>query len=473
MGVLYQILGTFMISTMGVNMGVVFAWPAFTITLFQSQNTTLSRPMTDTEISLLGSLSSIGALISTPTAGYMLEKLGRKYCSVMNSLGLLLVWVILACTKNVETVLAAVFLSGIASSVFLVATVYISEICQDSIRGSMTACNMISYGLGMLLSYLLGGILEYHVMLYVGVTMGALGTCLLFVLKETPIHLMSKGKEKEAAESLAFYRMWKLDSKELLEEINNMKRALNPDLSDDTPEEEKLQPEMKSAEKLSLWQFIKKSKSSRRAFFVSLVVMTAAIFQGLIVVQMYAEPLFVEAVPTASPSLCSVMLAVATVVAGIVAAYLTDRLGRRPLMIYASLGSGISCVLLGTQMQFHWGPSWVAAVFMYLFAIMYTCGAGTVPFVLLAELFLPEVKSLFSMVLVEYVWLCNFVILFIFNPLLKAVGWGPVFYIFAIICFLSSSFCVFFLPETKGLDVEAIQVLFTSKRKSRSVRSVC
>lgn len=468
MGLLYQFLGTLVISTMGINMGVIFAWPAFTITLFQTPNTTLDRPMTDTEISLFGSLSSIGALISTPSAGYMLELLGRRNCSVMNSLGLVLVWVLLVSTRNVVAVLVSVFLSGIASSVFLVGSVYISEICQESIRGGMTACNMISYGLGMLLSYLLGGFLSYDVMLYVGMSMSIAGTCCLFILKETPMHLLNKGKEKEAAQSLAFYRMWKLNSKELQDEMSNMKRALNPDLGDETPEEEKLQGDIKPAapEKLSLWKFIKKSKSTQRAFLVNMVVMTAAIFQGLVVVQIYAEPIFTEAVPTASPTLCSVMLAVTTVLAGMIAAYATDSLGRRPLMIYASLGSGISCVVLGTLMQFHWGPNWLTATFIYTFAVMYTCGAGTVPFVLMAETFLPEVKSFFSMVLVEYVWLCNFVILFIFNPLLKALGWGPVFYVFAVICFLSSSFCVFFLPETKGLTVEEIQSRFTSKRKA-------
>ena len=61
-------------------------------------------------------------------------------------------------------------------------------------------------------------------------------------------------------------------------------------------------------------------------------------------------------------------------------------------MLYASLGAGLSCVVLGTQMQLHWGPNWVTAMFIYVFAVMYTCGAGTVPFVLLAEVFLPEVS---------------------------------------------------------------------------------
>ncbi|XP_026728052.1 sugar transporter ERD6-like 5 isoform X2 [Trichoplusia ni] len=454
---------------MGVNMGIVFTWPAFTINLFQSQNTTLNRPMTDLEISFFSGMSSIGALVATPTAGFLLDKLGRKNCSIFNSTGLALVWVILTFSRQVEWVLVAVLLSGISSSIFLVASVYISEICQDSIRGTMTATNMVAYGLGMLVSYLLGGTLDYASTIYVGLGVSVAGVLALLLLKESPIHLMSKGFEKEAMQSIAYYRRLDIDSKEILDEISNMKRALNPDLDGDTsPEEEKLKPDVKPAEKLSFWQFVRKSRSSRRAFVINLVVMLAAIFQGLIVIQMYAEPLFMEALPSASPSFCSVMLAVAMAVAGIVAAFLTDIAGRRPLMIYASLGTGISCMVLGTQLQFHWGPTWITAVFMYVYPVMYTCGAGTVPFVLIAELFLPEVKSIFSMVLIESIWVCNFVILFIFNPLLKTVGWGPVFYIFATLSFLSALYSFIFLPETKGLTVEAIQGLFAKKRKPRN-----
>lgn len=73
---------------MGINMGLIFTWPASTIRLFASENTTLNRPMTETEISLLGSLSSIGALISTMSAGFLLDKLGRKKCALVTAVSL-------------------------------------------------------------------------------------------------------------------------------------------------------------------------------------------------------------------------------------------------------------------------------------------------------------------------------------------------------------------------------------------------
>lgn len=62
-----------------------------------------------------------------------------------------------------------------------------------------------------------------------------------------------------------------------------------------------------------------------------MVLKVASVFQGLLVVQMYAEPLFAEAVPSdfISPNMCSVLMGVVTLVAGSIAAYLTDVVGRR------------------------------------------------------------------------------------------------------------------------------------------------
>ncbi|XP_075985325.1 uncharacterized protein LOC142982616 [Anticarsia gemmatalis] len=467
MGLLLQVVCTGIICSMGINTGMIFAWPASTITMFQTENTTLDRPMTDTEISLLGSISSIGGLVSTLIAGFMLDRLGRKKCSIITGLSLVIFWSILAITRKVELVLLSVLFSGTGSSIFLISTVYVGEISQESVRGVMTAASVVSSGLGMLLSYLLGGSLEYDVMIYVGLSMTTSAACLLFFLKESPTFLMKIGQEKEAAEAIAFFRSLKISDQEVIDEINLIKRALNPDLEDElSPEAEKLNAKCKAkpVEKLSFWEFIKKSRSTRRAFYVSIFMVTASIFQGLIMVQIYIESLFTEALPMVPTTLFSVMFAGVIVISGSVGAYLTDVAGRRALMMYASLGTGISCLVLGSQMQSHWGPSWITGVFLYVFPVMYTVGAGTVPFVLLGELFLPEVKSIVSMVIVEWTWFLDFLSLFIFNSLLKYLGWGAVFYIFAAGSFITTVFCYFFLPETKGLTVEEIQPLFMKKK---------
>lgn len=57
--------------------------------------------------------------------------------------------------------------------------------------------------------------------------------------------------------------------------------------------------------------------------------MAVTILMGSIVLQVYAEPLFKEAVPTMNPNTCSILLAVTYVFAGLLSAFMMDKFGRK------------------------------------------------------------------------------------------------------------------------------------------------
>ncbi|XP_038218598.1 facilitated trehalose transporter Tret1-like [Zerene cesonia] len=465
MGYKNQIIATLIVSYLCMTTGVLYTWPSSVIKIFHSENTPLNRTMSETEISLLGSLTSISALFTIPLSGVFLDKLGRKYTCFAMSLLQVIGWTIVICFDYVESILAAMFIAGLSSCIYLVAPMYAGEFCQESIRGTMTAAVMTFFAVGWLVSYILG-VLEYRMMNYICLTMCVVGTLLQFYLWESPLHLMKQGLEKEAMKTIAHYRGVRIDSKEVHQEINNLRVALNPDLDDATPEAEKLQPTVER-EKLSTWQFLKKSRSTRRALLLSLVLYTAVVFQGQVVIQVYAEPLFTLAVPSVPATVCSVTFAVVNIAAALVVLYLVDRSGRRPLMIYSSILTAFFASLLGTQIQFSWGPNWLTAVLIYLFCITYTTGGGMIPYTMSAEMFLPEIKNFATIVSMEYSFLGFFTILFIYHPLVSAVGLGPIFYIFAGACILTTMFCYFYMPETKGLTVDAIQLLFAPRSHNK------
>ncbi|XP_050356156.1 facilitated trehalose transporter Tret1-like [Nymphalis io] len=460
MSIINQVLSTGIISYVCLTMGILFTWPSSTLLLFSSVNTTLDRVMTETEVSLLGSLSSISGIVIIPFSGCILDTLGRKKSCLLFYMAQLASWIIITICTKVEAILFAMFIFGFSSCMFLVVQIYVSEFCQESIRGSMTSGSIIFYGIGMLVSYLMGGLLEYRIMNYIGLSLTVLGFVLISTMKESPLFLMKIGREKEAVKSIAFYRNAKINSQGVRDELEQIKRILKPEVDDTPAEEKKLNIEDTSPTKMSKWQYMKKSKSTQRALSVCIMLYTSAIFQGLIVVQVFAGPLFEEALPTMSSTLSSVLLALVCVVAGFLAAYFVDLIGRRRLMIDASVATGICCLILGSQIQFNWGPHWLTAVLIYLYCVTYTLGAGTVPYVIVAEVFMPEIKSLTSMLATEWAFVCNFIVLFIFNPLVNSLGLGPVFYMFSACSILSGIICHFYLPETKGLTVDVIQERF-------------
>ncbi|XP_050667831.1 facilitated trehalose transporter Tret1-like [Leptidea sinapis] len=467
MGVKNQCYATLIVCYLCLTTGSMFTWPSSVIEVFGSPNTTLNRVMTDTEISLLGSLSSVSALITLPFSGFFLDTFGRKYTCIGLSILQVIGWTIVISFNYVETILAAMFISGLSFCIYLVVPMYTGEFCQNSIRGTTTSSVVMFFVIGWLVSYILGGYLEYHMMNYVSLIMSILCTLLLFYMRESPLYLMKNGLEQEAAATIAYYRNENVSSKEVQQEMENIRRALNPELDGTTSETEKLNPSS-NREKLSTWEFLKKSRSTRRGLLLSLVLYSASVFQGQVVVQMYAEPLYSEAIPNISPTVCSIIFAVVNIFAAIVVIFLVDRAGRRPLMIYSSVCTAAFALALGSQIQFHWGPHWVTAVFMYLFCITYSTGAGSIPFTVSSEIFLPEIKNFAIIVSMEYFFFGFFIILFIFNPLVSVVGLSGVFYIFSIVCILTALFCTFYMPETKGLSVDAIQHLFVKPRCHRN-----
>lgn len=71
-----------------------------------------------------------------------------------------------------------------------------------------------------------------------------------------------------------------------------------------------------------------KSPSTRRGFVVAMVTMTS-IMHGLPALQVYAEPVFTKAAPNISAKLGTVLMALITIVSGVIAGFLSDILGRK------------------------------------------------------------------------------------------------------------------------------------------------
>ncbi|OWR48812.1 facilitated trehalose transporter Tret1 like protein [Danaus plexippus plexippus] len=304
--------------------------------------------MTDTEISLFGSLPSFTALFSTPLSGVLLDVIGRKKCCILFGLPSVIAWTIVSLVSRVEAILASVCVGGLSGCLLLVAPNFISEFSHESIRGTLTSFGIIFYGIGLMVSYILGGCLNYEMMNYVCLTISVFSLVMMSLVKESPVYLMSKDLEKKAAESIAFYTSTKQGSVIVQQEMESIRRTLNQQVD------------------------------------------------RLIVVQVYSEPLFKEALPNMSANLTSILFALLNTISGFVAAYLLDVFGRR-------------------------------------------------------------VRGVITMLVIEWGWLCNFFILFIFNPFIAVAGLGPVFYVFAFIGLVSAIFCKHYLPETKGLTVDAIQ----------------
>lgn len=472
-----QALATFSVAYLTTLIGYIFSWPSFTIATFTNTTTPLEAPMSSTHVDLLGSLPNFGALIATPLCGIVISRLGRRYAAMLFGVPFVLAWTTILLTKQIHMVLFSMFIAGFGAAGQVVSSVYISEIVQDSIRGGLATSTVTFYFIGVLVSYTFGWNLNYYQVVYINLALSILYIVMLMFLKESPVFLVKNGRDKEAAKSIAFYRRISSESDEVKLEIKKIKRLLDPQIDkilqnqeNEETEKELLDGKEKKyevvTEPVSSWKFLMNSPSSKRALFTCLILMAITNFSGALVLQVYAEPVLKEAIPSMSEKICALCLAIIFLISAFISAILTDKYGRRPITISSATATGVCSLLIGLQLHFNFAPPYFTAFIFFTYSFVFNIGLATTPFVLTAEAFLPEVKELCNSFVLGCMWLVNFILLYTFNPMVQSMGFGPTFYIFAIVCFIGGIFSYICLPETKGLPADKIQLLFYKKIKT-------
>lgn len=462
-------------------MGLLNVWPSYTTSLYTAQNTTLLvEPMSEFHASLLGSLPSLGAMIGTAITSVVIDRLGRKHGGVLLALPYILCWVMKEVCKSSMLILIARLLGGIAGGSALVyAPIFISEIAESSIRGTLAAGPVIFYSLGALFSYVVGWTCDFRTITYLNLVVSIINAVFIHFVVESPVYLLKKNREEEARKAIAQYRNGNIDSKEVLEELSRLKQQITPAVEmitvsqadPDTeekqdPEKEKLNVENVVYEESPSWKLLLVSPSTRRALLVVGVTLTLQVFMGMVTVQVNAKEIFHNAAPDLSPHMCSVLFALVLLTGCTFTATFADKAGRRVLILSSSASVAVCMSILGFLMQTQIGPPILTAVVMLVYCFCFSFGSGTVPYVLLAECFISEVQGIASMLLVEWVWFLNFFVIAVFPFVISLIDLHGVFYFFAIVAVFDCVLSYIIVPETKGLSLDQIQEALLKKHRS-------
>ncbi|CAB3246612.1 unnamed protein product [Arctia plantaginis] len=464
-GATVQVLAAFLICFVECLTGMLFYWPFYNIPNFVSKETVLSKPMTSVDVSLLGGLTNIGALLLAPACGLAINKFGRKNTSMLIALPFIIAWTILSITNSVPWVIIAMAIAGCGTAGQAACRIYIAEFAQDSIRGAVISSAVSVYYLGVLISYTLEGFLSYSQMIHVELIITLLYAVAVCFLKESPVYLLQNGMVKEAAESIAFYKQTTPSSKQVEVEIAKIRLQLRhrPNILIEENEESTETLELLPTSDVNVFsefKFLKKSQSTQRALITCLAALGTMTFMGNIQLQIYAETLFAVTVPSLDSSKCTVWLAVVFFVACLLSSFITEWLGRKLQMTLTCIGSSVCTLVLAIQTQYEWAPDWFTALMIYFYNFIFNLGVSVVPYILIGELFLPQVRGLCSSLILTAGWLMNFIALCIFIPFVEEYGFTPLFYGFTAVGLLGAIYSFFYQPETRGLSVAAIQNLF-------------
>ncbi|KAJ8724716.1 hypothetical protein PYW07_015674 [Mythimna separata] len=426
--------------------GLQCGWMSPMTKVLQSEESPTGRPLTDSEISIIASAPSLAGVLGVLMFLQIVDRYGRKVSVMVMAVFQALVWIITLLPASTTSLIVARVCCGIAGGgCFHVVPMYVKEIAQDSIRGTLASVGALAQSFGVLFMYILGGFLDYYTVLWIVVGLPIVTFGLFFKAPESPSFLVKVGKDDEAAATLALLRGMDVDDKDIRQEIDAIKqtdeyfRSL-PDISIIT---------------------VFKTKAWRKAFLIMIMVILGHALNGGFSIINYAATLLADSGVQISPDLQALSIPICMTVGSLITMACIDKLGRRPLLGTAFGATAVVFAYLATSTllkQYGWiTPGWINVVSMMIAVCCYGGGVSPLPFILMPEIFNFQIRAKLMGYLVMLAWFMCFVQLIAFSALTSNFGAHVGFFMFVVVNVFGAAVVLLVLPETKGKSVEEIE----------------
>jgi sugar porter (SP) family MFS transporter len=149
----------------------------------------------------------------------------------------------------------------------------------------------------------------------------------------------------------------------------------------------------------------------------------------------------------------------------VVAVFLVDRIGRRPLLLISSTGMCVTLVATGALFALgahRYGVLLLIAVMLYI--ISFAIGFGPCFWLLSSEVFPTRLRGAGESASAFFNWGANFLVSATFLTLIDGLGATFTFWIFGAFAIVAIVFTLTLVPETKNKPLEQIEVYWRSGR---------
>ena len=310
---------------------------------------------------------------------------------------------------------------------------------------------------------------------------------LMLIPKESPRWLVMKNHKYAARKSL----LWFFQCEEY---VKTMIASIEGSLA---------------TKKLSFYDRVKafKERSVYLPFLLSISIIVFHQFTGNNVIINYAASIFQTAEVSHARETAIYAIGVLQIVGTVISSFVVDKVGRKKLLLFGSIGIAVSNIALGTHLfitETHrcsntsanfssntvffvdeasnstdvYGESCCYPGLLSILAIssvmgyglFYSIGWRALPFVMMGEMFPNSLRSTLNGISHAFIWVLIAIIIGGFSPFERAVHPYTAWWVFAGVSVVSIPFIVLLLPETKGRTLEEIQQYFDGKTEIRRMR---
>ena len=397
----------------------------------------------------------VGAIVGAVMGGALTDRYGRRKMIILAGIIFTISAIGTAFSPSVTWLITGRVISGIGIGIAsFISPMYIGELVPAKVRGSLVAVNMLAITTGIVVAYLVdyafSGSKEWRYMFglaaipSIGLVIG------MWILPDSPRWLVSKSKVQQA--------------KQVLQRVRTD--------SDVTPEITDIQKSME-----------KQGEGGIRGLFqhslkMPLIVgLGLAIFQqitGINTVIYYSPTIFKFAgINGAGPAiLTGAGLTGLMWCFHVLAIFLIDRVGRRPLLLTGVAGQVIGLAILGAAFQFPQlasFKSYVAIGGLSIYVACFAFGLGPIFWLLISEIYPLKVRGAAMSAVTVTNWAMNLIVAVTFLSLVSFIGHSFTFWLYGLIAIGAWIFFYKFVPETKGKTLEEIEEHWRKGKKPREL----
>ncbi|TKW01992.1 hypothetical protein SEVIR_8G215200v4 [Setaria viridis] len=413
--------------------------------------------LSDEQVEVLSGSMNLFMLASILAAGWAADAIGRRGTIVLANAFLMAGALAMSLGGSYGALLAARFVTSVGVGfAVVVAPVYAAEIAPASSRGLLSSLVDIFITGGILLSYIsnyaLAGLplrLGWRVMFALGVPPPLLLAAGVLAMPESPRWLALRGRDGEARAVLERTSDTPAEAGDRLEEIRQAVAA-----------------EVGGA---GVWRelFVTPSPVVRRILTNVLVLYSFQQASGIDAIVLYSPLVFKAAGISSNSTVLAATVAVGVVktLSIFVATFLSDRLGRRPLLLASAAGMatsltalGITLLCAGVATTTAGAAACVASVVAFVTA--FSIGMGPLAPTYGAEILPLRLRAQGMSLGIAANRLTCGILSMTFISLANTITMPGCFFLYASTAVAAWVFVYVRLPETKGRNLEDIGVLF-------------
>ena len=384
----------------------------------------------------------IGTVVGSLIAGAPADRFGRKPMLVVVAIAYVVSSLGSGLAGSWATLLAFRFLGGLAIGAASVVTpVYIAEVSPARFRGRLVALNQLNIVLGILIAFLSNYIIAqllppdtaWRWMLGIVAVPSLIFLLVTLVLPDSPRWYAIRGREAEAIGV-----MQRLGFRDPDTEIVRMREALARDTHGAKP------------------RLFQRNYSVPVACAIAIAMFNQ--LSGINALLYYAPRIFELGGAGADTALLqSVAVGGTNLVFTVLALFLIDRFGRKPLLYVGSVICAAALILVGLQLETAQPDGTLVLIGLLGFIAAFAVSQGAVIWVFISEVFPSEVRGKGQALGSTTHWVMAAAITWMFPVVAGALG-GWVFFFFGAMMLLQLLWVRRFMPETNGIPLEEMSL---------------